>query len=219
LELAQPLFDPKKLGQIAGLTQGTESPNLQGVQLVSESNIRHILAQTRKLSTIPKSALQVNVEQNMVLSRGTSPLGKFVTMSLHHDGKQARIHSVNAGTVNEVPRDVFTRVLNGALLALTIQKGPTDGFYFVKENVYAVSLKQNNPKKLSIGSLQTNLKFKGSPIGVRPFLPFPMTATKNSPLLTSADVDTLSFSWIAPFSANNVYKQLPIFLEKFVKSP
>ena len=40
---------------------------------------------------------------------------------------------------NEVPRDVFQRVLHGAYLALNIQHGTIDAFYFVKEDIYAAS--------------------------------------------------------------------------------
>ena len=53
---------------------------------------------------------------------------------------QAKIHSVDAGSTNEVPRDVFQRVLdNGAYLALNIQHGTIDAFYFVKEDIYSAS--------------------------------------------------------------------------------
>jgi hypothetical protein len=52
---------------------------------------------------------------------------------------QAKIHSVEAGSSNEVPRDVFQRVLDGAYLALNIQHGTIDAFYFVKGDIYSAS--------------------------------------------------------------------------------
>ena len=52
---------------------------------------------------------------------------------------QAKIHSIDAGSTNEVPRDVFQRVLDGAYLALNIQHGTIDAFYFVKDDIYSAS--------------------------------------------------------------------------------
>ena len=52
---------------------------------------------------------------------------------------QAKIHSIEAGSTNEVPRDVFQRVLDGAYLALNIQHGTIDAFYFVKDDIYSAS--------------------------------------------------------------------------------
>ena len=68
-------------------------------------------------------------------SRLTSPLGKFVSLSLTAS-QAVQIHSIEAGSANEVPRDVFRRVLQGAYLAVKLQRGPTEAFYFVKSNIY-----------------------------------------------------------------------------------
>ena len=107
------------------------------MQVVAQSNFQQVLKQMTALSSVPKSALSIDFSPTK-WSRLTSPLGKFVALSLDNNGV-AKIRSIEAGSSNEVPRDVFKRVLEGAALALNIQHGTIDAYYFVKENIYAAS--------------------------------------------------------------------------------
>ena len=108
------------------------------MQVVAQSNFQQVLKQMTALSSVPKSALAIDFSPTK-WSRLTSPLGKFVALSLDNNGKVAKIRSIEAGSSNEVPRDVFKRVLEGSQLALNIQHGTIDAYYFVKENIYAAS--------------------------------------------------------------------------------
>ena len=120
-------------------------------QLVTGSNFQNVLAQMHHISSIPHSVLASKTEisssngriggpeSHESWSRQTSPLGKYVSLSLNRATSMVKIHSIEAGSVNEVPRDVFQRVLHGAYLALNIQHGTIDAFYFVKDDIYAAS--------------------------------------------------------------------------------
>ena len=136
LKFAQPIaFDPfAKLGHL-----GSQENHL--LQVVAESNFQQVLNQMTALSSVPKSALTIDFPSPAMSkwSRLTSPLGKFVALSLDNKGNIAKIRSIEAGSSNEVPRDVFQRVLDGAALALNIQHGTIDAYYFVKENIYEAS--------------------------------------------------------------------------------
>ena len=107
------------------------------MQVVAQSNFQQVLSQMTTLSSVPTSALAIE-NSPTTWSRQTSPLGKFVALSLDKNSV-AKIRSIEAGSSNEVPRDVFKRVLEGAALALNIQHGTIDAYYFVKDNIYAAS--------------------------------------------------------------------------------
>ena len=107
------------------------------LQIVSQSNFGRVVEQMHHLSSLYPSALQTQFLP-ITWSSLTSPLGKFVSLSLNED-RRVEIHSVEAGSANQVPRDVFQSVLNGAHLALNIQHGTIDAFYFVKDNFYQAS--------------------------------------------------------------------------------
>jgi hypothetical protein len=92
----------------------------------------------RHIFPMAKSEILGQGPRSQSWSRQTSPLGKYVSLNLNSDSK-AKIHSVEAGSSNEVPRDVFQRVLDGAYLALNIQHGTIDAFYFVKGDIYSAS--------------------------------------------------------------------------------
>ena len=110
------------------------------LQVAADSNFQQVLKQMTALSAVPKSALTIDFPSTFHWSRLTSPLGKFVALSLDNkESNIAKIRSIEAGSSNEVPREVFQRVLNGAALALNIQHGTIDAYYFVKENIYEAS--------------------------------------------------------------------------------
>jgi len=117
----------------------TDKPKQQALlQMVSQSNFAQVVHQMHHLSSLSgPSALQTQFLP-ITWSSLTSPLGKFVSLSLNEENR-VEIHSIEAGSANQVPRDVFQSVLNGAHLALNIQHGTIDAFYFVKDNIYKAS--------------------------------------------------------------------------------
>ena len=79
-------------------------------------------------------------------SKTDSPLGKFVSLSLlptfggnekNIMDRQLQLNSINAGTINEVPRSIFKAVLGDATLVnfISVSKNGEDAYYFVKDQI------------------------------------------------------------------------------------
>ena len=75
-------------------------------------------------------------------SKTDSPLGKFVSLSLlpsstKGDNQRIEMNSINAGTINEVPRGIFKSVLDTATFVdfVSVSKNGEDVYYFVKEQI------------------------------------------------------------------------------------
>ena len=139
LKMAQPSFDPKLLGHFMAYPMGEESTIPSLVQTVAESNVHQVLTKLRHLSWTSNSALKVKAWPLWPSIPLTSPLGKYVSLSIDSISHKVQIYAVKAANVNEVPREVFEYVLNAAYLALNTQHGDTDAYYFVKPNIYQAS--------------------------------------------------------------------------------
>ncbi len=111
------------------------------LQIVAQSNFHGVLDQMHHLSSVPDSVLQTATIEDTTTQASalTSPLGKFVSLSNSGEENRVQIHAVEAASANQVPRQVFSAVLHGAQLALQVQHGTIDAFYFVKENIYDAS--------------------------------------------------------------------------------
>ncbi len=148
--MARPTFDPEELGQLFPTALGGSFPVERPMplsQVVSRSAFGHALSLlTQPLSSTPTSALQVAFAP-IKLARATGPLGKYVALSFSDtdgelkDQQKVHVHYAHAGTVNEVPRDVFARVLDGAFLIdfSSVTKQGEDVYYFAKSDLYAAS--------------------------------------------------------------------------------
>ena len=75
-------------------------------------------------------------------SKTDSPLGKYVSLSLlptltTDETQQIEMNSINAGTINEVPRGIFKSVLGTATFVdfVSVSKTGEDVYYFVKEQI------------------------------------------------------------------------------------
>ena len=154
LEMAQPSFNLRLLGQflefplghfgdhISRTTTTTDPTGL--VQILANSNVLQVLTQLRHLSWTSNSALKVLAEPFWPSSPLNSPLGKYVSLSIDSVSRQVQIHAVKVTQVgegqNEIPCEVFEKVLNQeAFLALNVQHGDTEAYYFVKPNIYHAS--------------------------------------------------------------------------------
>ena len=164
LEMAQPSFNLRLLGQFLEFplgqqhfgdgistttTTSTEYPTTELVQILANSNVLQVLTQLRHLSWTSNSALKVLAEPFWPSSPLNSPLGKYVSLSIDSVSRQVQIHAVKVlevGVVegqqqnNEIPCEVFEKVLNQeAFLALNVQHGDTEAYYFIKPNIYHAS--------------------------------------------------------------------------------
>lgn len=107
-------------------------------QLVAGSNFLNMADQMHHLSFVPSSVLETKIQQSPAWSSLTCPLGKYVALSSSTNQKM-EVQAIKVDSSNEVPRDVFGQVLTGAQLALNIQHGPIDAYYFTKEDIYQAS--------------------------------------------------------------------------------
>ncbi len=173
--MARPSVDPRNLGHFFPTAIGASfpvsaQPSLS--QLVSRSAVGHAISLlvTQPLSSIPISALQI-AHSPIRFARATPALGKYVSLSLEHDDEEddgssprVRIKFAPAGTVNEVPRDVFSRVLTGALLIdfPSVTKQGEDVYSFVKSDLYEAA---DDIKVLHRLGPQVNLTTHDSQLG------------------------------------------------------
>lgn len=138
LRMSQPVsLNLEQWGLFSSFMSPLPSTSLS--QIVSQSNFLGVLDQMHHLSSVPSSTdLSTKISQSVLWAISTSPMGKFVSLSQNRKN-QVIINSVQVDGANEIPRQVFRHVLTSAELALRLEHGPIDAFYFVKENIYEAS--------------------------------------------------------------------------------
>ena len=86
----------------------------------------------------PSALVQSSDQARLQISTSDSPLGKFVAFWAKNQSSEIRVHSVEAGNVNEVPRGVFSSVLQDAKLVdfAAVNKYGRDTLFVAKPHLW-----------------------------------------------------------------------------------
>jgi len=117
LRLSFPAFEKSGLDDVFGFPFVKSQRVLMSAAKVGLSNA---LKASRRITAIQPSALEVEGQPDprspVPLANLDSPIGKFVAFTALQGQGQIKVSSLDAGTINEVPRGIFHSVLSGARL-------------------------------------------------------------------------------------------------------
>ena len=94
----------------------------------------------KRISSVTQSSLRFKSDVNIVFSWKESPVGKYVLV-VRSQGNQASVRFIADGHINELPRDIFFQVLDGANIVdyTSVSHGGVDTYFFTKENLWQSS--------------------------------------------------------------------------------
>ena len=159
LQRAFPAFSLENLKQLVGfpMDQSVTKMPPSSVQIINEHpqtwreghelmtpassiSFASVFASISRVSSVTQSPLRFNPNLKIAFSRKDPPVGKYVLVSLSQ-GNRALVRAVSAGRANEVTRDIFSAVLDGAKVVdyTAVSHGGVDAYFFTKENVWESS--------------------------------------------------------------------------------
>ena len=158
LQHAFPIFSLQSVKKLIGFPpEQTEIKSSMGFQtfrnhqkklkngnkaIASASSIAFVSAfdSFRRISSVSQSLLRFNLDMNVDFSWKDSPVGKYVLI-IRSQGNRAVVKSVADEHNNELQREIFFQVLDGANIVdySAVSHGGVDAYFFTKENVWESS--------------------------------------------------------------------------------
>lgn len=110
----------------------------QAIKSAALLSVEQSLDEMGKFSVVRPSKLLESSETVPKISLMDSPMGKYVSFSAAKEDGRVTVSSLDAGTINEVPRGIFLSVLLDSSLVdfRTITKFGKDAYFFTKPNVW-----------------------------------------------------------------------------------
>ena len=115
-------------------------PNQMVTRSAAIQGFSNALKPFNSLTFVEPSAMELQNVGRVEIARMDSPIGKFVAFEAHKDS-EVKVHSIDAGTINEVPRGVFHSVLTGAQMVdfTAVTKFGKDTYFFTKPFIWQSS--------------------------------------------------------------------------------